>query len=282
MWYAAHAFTLIVLLSTTIYAHPVVSTSTNITTSVRVAHGTPVTLREVARSMAYVISRAHGTYCSATIIASSWILLAAHCSVAPNDPVRVGAYRNYPGSLHALRGVHRHHRFTKAAHGLLSDVMIAEIYPPVQPNVAIKLNYDGSQPHDNSQVYGFGYGVDELNRHALKLRAAQFHAVSITQCRQKLARARHPSSARSISPRVHMCANEDTIGRGMCDGDSGGPLIMKTRSGFVQVGIYSYRVTRRCGSTERPDIYARVSSFYGWARYVIGRGTGRVPDGFVL
>ncbi len=262
--------------------------ATNATTAgtmpgaVRIAHGTTVTLADAARSMAYVISRRTKTLCSATVIANSWLLLAGHCTVAFGDPIRIGKHHGHEGTQHSVLEIHRHHRYRNTRHGIRNDVMLARFQPPVAPHVPIKLNYDASQPQADASVYGFGYGFDERGRHAMILRVARFHAVPTHRCARKLQRAGHRLGAANLSHRQHLCANENHVGRGMCSGDSGGPLIMKTARGFVQVGVSSYRFTQRCGNTERPDVYARVSSYYGWTRHVIGGGRGIVPGGFVL
>lgn len=54
-------------------------------------------------------------------------------------------------------------------------------------------------------------------------------------------------------------------GHGMCNGDSGGPLIQNDKL----IGIASW-VRKPCGSG-RPDVYVRVSEFGHWITLTIAR-----------
>ncbi|RWS18500.1 Polyserase-2-like protein, partial [Leptotrombidium deliense] len=48
-------------------------------------------------------------------------------------------------------------------------------------------------------------------------------------------------------------------GKGICDGDSGGPLSSKINGHVTQVGINSYVALGTCG--EKPEVTTRVSAF---------------------
>ena len=55
----------------------------------------------------------------------------------------------------------------------------------------------------------------------------------------------------------------------ICNGDSGGPLIVKKGNNFVQVGVVSFVSTLSC-ENGIPGGFARVSSFTNWIQSVTG------------
>jgi secreted trypsin-like serine protease len=60
----------------------------------------------------------------------------------------------------------------------------------------------------------------------------------------------------------HICAGE--TGKGVCVGDSGGPLMVKAPnpSGYIQIGIASW--VRVCGEPGFPGVFTRVSRYRDW------------------
>jgi secreted trypsin-like serine protease len=58
-----------------------------------------------------------------------------------------------------------------------------------------------------------------------------------------------------------LCAG--AVGKGACEGDSGGPLlVLSDQYGYVQVGVASYQ--RYCAEPGLPTVYTRVSDYYTW------------------
>ncbi len=61
-----------------------------------------------------------------------------------------------------------------------------------------------------------------------------------------------------------MICTDSTGVHGVCNGDSGGPLNMQPAQGdyssYIQVGIASFVANDGC-DTERPNVFARVTSF---------------------
>ena len=245
--------------------------------SARVARGTTVTARELAKSMAYVLHTAGGRrkLCSATVVSAEWLLLAAHCVVGRGDDVRVGRYRWDKGTRHRVTYVRKHPSFRIKKTGYLSDLALAKISPPAYKARPIRLNTRRDTPRAETAVYAFGYGVDQKGAKPLVLRKGRFVALSTWRCVWRFRQSRLPRVASAINGGIHLCANERKVGRGMCSGDSGGPLVMKTASGLVQVGINSYRVGK-CGLTDRPDVYTRVSRFNWWIESIAGTSSGYV------
>lgn len=61
-----------------------------------------------------------------------------------------------------------------------------------------------------------------------------------------------------------ICAGFPQSGRGICNADSGGPLVYRLSSGFLQIGIVSW--SGCCASPGFPCVYARVPHFVRWIR----------------
>lgn len=54
-------------------------------------------------------------------------------------------------------------------------------------------------------------------------------------------------------------------------GDTGGPLMCRAASGFVQAGIMSYWSSSGCGLAGQPTIYAKVSQYLSFINENIHR-----------
>ena len=71
-----------------------------------------------------------------------------------------------------------------------------------------------------------------------------------------------------------MCAKRSN-GQGACNGDSGGPLIIKGVDGAsdLQVRVASFVSDSGCADTDNPDVYARVSNAYDWIQSEVCKGS---------
>ena len=67
---------------------------------------------------------------------------------------------------------------------------------------------------------------------------------------------------------------DTTDGKGVCSGDSGGPLNLQTEADstgpYVQVGIASFVSGDGCESTYYPHGFARVTFFLDWIKETSG------------
>jgi secreted trypsin-like serine protease len=72
-----------------------------------------------------------------------------------------------------------------------------------------------------------------------------------------------------------ICAGYARAKKDSCDGDSGGPLIVRDEQGRWRMlaGIVSWGAYP-CAAPNRPGVYSRVAVLSGWARRVI---TGNAP-----
>ncbi|MBM4253896.1 MAG: serine protease [Deltaproteobacteria bacterium] len=87
------------------------------------------------------------------------------------------------------------------------------------------------------------------------LRQTDLQPVALNDCRAK------STFYKALSER-QMCAAGATDGQDACNGDSGGPLIVKRAGKPVLVGVISFG--DGCGQRLKPGVYARVAAFAKW------------------
>ncbi len=64
-------------------------------------------------------------------------------------------------------------------------------------------------------------------------------------------------------PRIFMCTSSDVVGKDFCEGDAGGPFVIKGGDGRFQIaGLMSWGIG--CGETNRPGVSTRISEFKTW------------------
>uniref|UniRef100_A0A224YP08 Tick serine protease n=1 Tax=Rhipicephalus zambeziensis TaxID=60191 RepID=A0A224YP08_9ACAR len=77
------------------------------------------------------------------------------------------------------------------------------------------------------------------------------------------------------TPGIQCCSFKR--GTGVCSGDSGGPLMIRTGvDRFQQVGISSYVSPLGCGGKE-PDVYTRVNAYGLWLTQGVSSSAGYMP-----
>uniref|UniRef100_A0A8C7XUU5 Peptidase S1 domain-containing protein n=1 Tax=Oryzias sinensis TaxID=183150 RepID=A0A8C7XUU5_9TELE len=72
-----------------------------------------------------------------------------------------------------------------------------------------------------------------------------------------------------------MCAGPDFRGKGFCERDFGGPLVVSNGNRWIQAGVASF--VTGCGYPDYPGVYTRVSRYQTW----INNHTGEEQPGYV-
>ena len=81
----------------------------------------------------------------------------------------------------------------------------------------------------------------------------------LTQCMTMYRR----SGQNEWIPRIFVCAGTSNGGKDSCEGDSGGPMVIKGRnSRYELAGVISWGIG--CGDRNRPGVYTRIAEFKNW------------------
>uniref|UniRef100_A0A3Q1IHJ5 Peptidase S1 domain-containing protein n=1 Tax=Anabas testudineus TaxID=64144 RepID=A0A3Q1IHJ5_ANATE len=72
-----------------------------------------------------------------------------------------------------------------------------------------------------------------------------------------------------------MCAGLPAGGKDTCQGDDGGPLVIKQNSHWIQGGVTSFGIG--CALPNLPGVYTRVSQYQSWINSQISTPPGNWP-----
>ncbi|EAT40329.1 AAEL007938-PA [Aedes aegypti] len=200
-------------------------------------------------------SSANTHFCGASILNNRYVLTAAHCTqgrTLANTRVVVGTHLlNSGGFAHASSRIIIHPSYNPST--LANDISM------VQTTVAIAFNQFAqpiglSSTFVNTAAGAVVTGWGQLGANAgipNNLQWLRTDIITLANCR-----SRH-SAANSARVFDNTICTLSPVGRGMCMGDAGGPLV----HGGLQHGIVSWGIPCGLGS---PDVFARTSSHINW------------------
>ena len=179
-------------------------------------------------------------FCGGTLLNSRYVLTAAHCVFEmPADEIEIligSADLNSGGERVKVQAVRSHPEF-----GATIDYDIAilrlegsHLYPRVYVQAPDQPSY--STPGDTATA--IGWGQTETGDPSDLLKWTTLPIITNEEC-GKIAGFMFGN----ITDRV-ICAGAERLGRGICFGDSGGPLLVPYRESWMEVGVSSFLVNR--------------------------------------
>ncbi|XP_015432474.1 PREDICTED: trypsin-1-like [Dufourea novaeangliae] len=254
-------FAAILALVALVAGNPLTETSDNLfdlRMDGRIVGGEEARIQQAPYQVSLQIEGRH--FCGGSIIASNWVLTAAHCtSYGPSSyQIRSGSTYVKNGTLHRVQQVIKHQNY----HTNKNDIPVNDIALLRLVN-SDAFRFDNSrqpvrlfQGNSSSLVgkYGLATGWGTTDNGTPKmLQKVTVPFVTKQQC------ANAYSSSGGI-PKGQVCAGYTAGGKDTCQGDSGGPL---TVNGEL-VGVVSWG--KGCGTPNYPGVYTDVSHYRQWIK----------------
>lgn len=109
----------------------------------------------------------------------------------------------------------------------------------------------------DEKVIASGFGSTETSFHSNSLLQTELTTISNQNCTDHLKEKKTPVL---VTPQT-ICATREEAG--ICDGDSGGPLMAKINGMNVLIGASSWSASRKCEAST-VSAFTRISAYRDW------------------
>lgn len=209
--------------------------------------------------------------CGGVLIASCWVLSAAHCF--PKDPREIGplkvtlgrTFRKENSSSEQIFNVEKywvHERFNSETYDndiailkLKTDIGICAINSPEVLPVCVPEPSTELPAWSECEISGYGKEHEFSAFYSERVKRGHVRLWPQERCvPEKLA-------GRVVTENM-LCAGDTRGLDDACKGDSGGPLVCQKDGRMTLLGIISWG--DGCGKKDTPGVYTRVTKYIGW------------------
>lgn len=210
--------------------------------------------------------------CGGVLLDSLWVVTAGHCikqieSNLINIIIKVGYHnREEPEKWSTVRKISKYfiHEKYDTPHQKQHDIGLVKLDHPIDPDYKEGKIIPGCVPmgHENFETgvgWITGFGVLFTGGSTSKY----LRQVDVPVYSQKTCQARYED----IDVATQLCAGGPGLGKDGCEGDSGGPLSVRSDTGrWYVIGITSFG-SRPCG---QGGVYTRLDGFITWMNDIMG------------
>lgn len=220
------------------------------------------------------------TFCGATLIHEDWAITAAHCVTQRGNVIVQGSnfivtfgkhYLANDARTEQVRNISRVLYFKDYSdNDIYNDIALLRLNASVVLNdyvniACMPISPDVRQFYTNGGV-ATGWGFDEKGRISSRLKQTLVKPMDRHKCSREI----FSFPFININPSLLCTELEQKTFGVICDGDSGGPMVVRRKGGaYSLLGVASFGTDRNCSREGEAAIYTNVYYFLPWIRHFV-------------